>query len=523
MNNSLDSAYLKAFEITRRLSTESILPISLPDPSFLSNLSAPPLELLNSISILHPESIGLVVLDPPRASTRNAANFVVANTDGSLGTKDFVSDDPDYRYHFTINLIASLRLASRVLDSNGILIALAQPDNYMLIRNALDQVFGFKSFLGELVYQSRAGGGNDKTYIALEHETILAYGKNQNVSGIRMAKNDQDLSRYKEEDEEGRYFWDTFRRKQGRSYYPITCPDGSILEFDEHGNPISWLRSEKRFLTDLSKGEIRFEKQTSGTWSVFFKQRDPGIKVVRSLILNKQELSDVGEFHGQTIEGKGADFLSTVATSELKAFTGLKPEYGKPSGFYSFVLEAFHRPGLPILCPYPDFAAAAIGLAKREVVNQSSGLIINNDESFSELIDWRLGQISTTNYSGTHDMQKLEGIPMNQLLNENNSVQLCLSLIEKQSGIDASWEAIKVGNNVTYLLIGETQLHILITEIPEDQATFQEKMNTKLVDLKKTRKLKVTCWTFPSERKLSFLNSIFPGVEIFEIPGIFIK
>ena len=99
MNNSLDSAYLKAFEITRRLSTESILPISLPDPSFLSNLSAPPLELLNSISILHPESIGLVVLDPPRASTRNAANFVVANTDGSLGTKDFVSDDPDYRYH----------------------------------------------------------------------------------------------------------------------------------------------------------------------------------------------------------------------------------------------------------------------------------------------------------------------------------------------------------------------------------------------------------------------------------------
>ena len=64
---------------------------------------------------------------------------------------------------------------------------------------------------------------------------------------------DEYVSRYKEEDEVGRYFWDTFKRKSGKQYYPITCPDGTVLQYEENGEPISWLRSEPRFLSDLKE------------------------------------------------------------------------------------------------------------------------------------------------------------------------------------------------------------------------------------------------------------------------------
>ncbi len=58
------------------------------------------------------------------------------------------------------------------------------------------------------------------------------------------------LKRYKEVDSIGHYYWDTFKRKSGKQYYPIECPDGTVLEKDEYGNPISWLRSEERFYDD---------------------------------------------------------------------------------------------------------------------------------------------------------------------------------------------------------------------------------------------------------------------------------
>src|SRR5699024_1244290 len=101
------------------------------------------------------------------------------------------------------------------------------------------------------------------------------------------------LKRYNEEDEIGRYYWDTFRRKSGKQYYPIECPDGTVLEFDENNNPISWLRSEKRLHDDLKKGEIKFEKRETG-WSVMFKQRLPKGKKPRSLFKDGKILSEYG-------------------------------------------------------------------------------------------------------------------------------------------------------------------------------------------------------------------------------------
>ena len=86
---------------------------------------------------------------------------------------------------------------------------------------------------------------------------------------------------------------DTLRTKAGKQYYPITCPDGTVLEYDEDGNAISWLRSKARFDSDIAAGEIRIIK-IGEKWSVQFKQRIPLGKTPRSIFTTETVIDDRG-------------------------------------------------------------------------------------------------------------------------------------------------------------------------------------------------------------------------------------
>lgn len=157
-----------------------------------------------------------------------------------------------------------------------------------------DEIFGASNFVAQLIWQNKKGGGNDSKHIAIEHEYILVYARNIDMlSEFYEAYSEDYIKRYKEKDDEGRYFWDTFKRKSGKQYYPITCPDGTILEFDDDGNPISWLRSKARFDSDIKKGDIRIV-DNNGKWSVQFKQRMPKGKTPRSIFTTDTVISDKG-------------------------------------------------------------------------------------------------------------------------------------------------------------------------------------------------------------------------------------
>ena len=99
------------------------------------------------------------------------------------------------------------------------------------------------------------------------------------------------FKRYSESDEDGFYFWDTFMRASGKQYYPITCPDGTVLQYDKNGNALSWLRSEARFYDDLSKGKVRIIK-VNDEWTVHFKQYASAGKKPRSILQKIANNSD---------------------------------------------------------------------------------------------------------------------------------------------------------------------------------------------------------------------------------------
>ena len=208
----------------------------------------------------------------------------------------FKNTDTNGRFHsdWCSMIYSRLHLAKNLLKDGGVIFISIDDSEVRNLKNICDEVFGASNFVAQLIWQNKKGGGNDSKHIAIEHEYILTYARNIALLGeFYESYSEEYIKRYKEKDEIGRYFWDTFKRKAGKQYYPITCPDGTVLEYDEDGNAISWLRSKTRFDADIAAGEIRIVK-LGEKWSVQFKQRMPLGKTPRSIFTTETVISEQG-------------------------------------------------------------------------------------------------------------------------------------------------------------------------------------------------------------------------------------
>jgi adenine-specific DNA-methyltransferase len=145
--------------------------------------------------------------------------------------------------------------------------------------------------LSTLPRRTKSGGGSAANHFAVEHDYVAAWAINKDAAGKIFVPHDEKyLARYKEEDKDGKYFWDTMERSStATTPYKIEAPDGTMLEG-------RWFRSEKRFLADKEKGEVRIIKTASGDWSVQFKQRLAPGKKLRSMLDDKHFRSNQTDF-----------------------------------------------------------------------------------------------------------------------------------------------------------------------------------------------------------------------------------
>lgn len=265
------------------------------------------LEVLKLLQETYLGKIKMIYIDPPY----NTGNDFVYEDDFAQSTDEYLENsgqfddegnrlvknlDSNGRFHTDwLNMIyPRLKLAKDLLTDNGIIFISIDDSEVRNLKNVCDDVFGAGNFIAQLIWQNKKGGGNDSKFIAIEHEYILTYTRNINsLENFYETYSEDYLKRYKEKDEHGRFFWDTFKRKSGKQYYPITCPDGTLLEYDDDGNPISWLRSRARFDADIKSGEVRIIN-TNGKWSVQFKQRMPVGKTPRSIFTTDTVISDKG-------------------------------------------------------------------------------------------------------------------------------------------------------------------------------------------------------------------------------------
>lgn len=262
------------------------------------------LEVLKLLQKSYAGKVKMIYIDPPYNTGKefvypdNYQNGIEHYLKLTGQTDSFKANaETGGRYHTDwLNMMyPRLMLARELLSDDGVIfISIADHEVCNLLSICRD-IFGESNFIAQLIWQNKKGGGNDSKYIAIEHEYIIIFAKNKHeLNNFYEKYSDEYLKRYNEKDVKGSYFWDTFKRKSGKQYYPIDCPDGTRLEHDEHGNPISWLRTENRFKQDLQEGEIRFVKNTRNEWSVQFKQRQPLGKKPRSIFTTESVLSDLG-------------------------------------------------------------------------------------------------------------------------------------------------------------------------------------------------------------------------------------
>lgn len=265
------------------------------------------LEVLKLLQESYLHKIKMIYIDPPyntgkdfiyKDDFKSSADVYLAASGqvDSEGNRLVQNTESNGKFHsdWLTMMYSRLKVSKNLLRDDGIVFISIDESEHPRLRLLCDEIFGIKNHIADLVWQNKKGGGNDSRHVAVEHEYILVYAKNKEmVDELYEMYSDDYLKRYKEEDSEGKFYWDTFKRKSGKQYYPITCPDGTVLELDENGNPISWLRSEKRFKEDLAKGEIRIIK-VGENWSVQFKQRLPKGKTPRSIYKSGAMLDENG-------------------------------------------------------------------------------------------------------------------------------------------------------------------------------------------------------------------------------------
>ncbi|WP_187938382.1 site-specific DNA-methyltransferase [Helicobacter pylori] len=260
------------------------------------------LDALKLLKSAYSEKIKMIYIDPPY-NTGNE-NFIYdddfsQSNEETLKTLDYSKEKLDY----IKNLFGSkchsgwlsfmyprLLLARDLLKQDGVIFISIDDNECAQLKLLCDEIFGEDNFLGDFIKQSKVGGGSDSKFIVKEHEYCLVYAKNINLTNEMFLKHDDDyLKRYKEIDDKGRFFWDTFSRRglTNPIIYEIKAPDGTLIKD-------GWIRSEETFKKNYQDGEVRIIK-IKDKWSVQFKQY---------LNLNGKKPRSMTTDFGGSIEGK---------------------------------------------------------------------------------------------------------------------------------------------------------------------------------------------------------------------------
>lgn len=250
------------------------------------------LEALKYLQQTHSQKVKCIYIDPPY------------NTGKKREYKDDFGDITGCKHSDWLNMMyPRLYLAKDLLRDDGVCFISIDDHEVHNLRKICDEIFGEENFVGEYVKQSKIGGGSDSRHIVKEHEYCICYSKSINNLPEMFIEHDTDyLKRYTEQDENGRYFWDTFARPGLKNpiIYEIIAPDGTKIKK-------GWIRSKERFNKEYEENIIRIIKKANGEWSVQFKQylNEDG-KKPRSMTMD----------FGGTIEGKN-EFVELFSNNRI--------------------------------------------------------------------------------------------------------------------------------------------------------------------------------------------------------------
>ena len=262
------------------------------------------LDVLKLLRETYLGKVKMIYIDPPY----NTGNDFVYNDDFAESADEYLDKSGQFdedgnrlvqntesngRFHTDwLNMIyPRLKVAKDLLSDDGVIFISIDDNEVENLRKVCDEILGEDSFIACYLKQSKVGGGSDSKFIVKEHEYCLVYAKNiENAEEMFMAHDEEYLKRYKEQDEKGKFFWDTFARPGLKNpiNYDIIAPDGTVMNY-------GWIHGKERYEQEVKDGSVRIIPKTGGGWSVQFKQY---------LNINGKKPRSMTMDFGGSIEGK---------------------------------------------------------------------------------------------------------------------------------------------------------------------------------------------------------------------------
>ena len=229
-------------------------------------------EVLKLLQETYLSKIDVIYIDPPYNTGRN----LIYKNDFASSTNDYLENSGQFddegnmlvqnpesngRFHTDwLNMIyMRLKLAKQLLKETGILVLTIDDCEIQTVTMVLNEVFGEENHLGTVIVKNNPQGRSSVTGFQISHEYALFYSKTPNASIGRLPRNEEQLARYKECDDNGPFEWRNFRAQYSsespKMVYPIYVKkDGSDFRIPK----MRWDESTKQYiaLEELQSDEI---------------------------------------------------------------------------------------------------------------------------------------------------------------------------------------------------------------------------------------------------------------------------
>jgi adenine-specific DNA-methyltransferase len=215
-----------------------------------------------------------------------------------------------------------LKLLHKLLADDGVIFVSIDDNEQAKLRIIMDEIFGGKNFLGNIVWKKKTNG-NNMGHIPPVHDFIVAYAKHEDKLDLPGARYSQEYisQNYSNPDNDPRGPWTTSDLSANHEgpYFPITNPETKEVHYPPKGR--YWVFNEAEVKKRIDDGRIIFGK--SGT-----------AKPVQKAFLKDKVLRKKPEtwWDNKGYNSDGMEILSSM-------FGGKVLQHPKPPSLIEFIVD----------------------------------------------------------------------------------------------------------------------------------------------------------------------------------------
>lgn len=196
------------------------------------------LDVLKLLQESYLGKVKMIYIDPPYNTGKNLIyknNFYQSDEDymessgaiDSMANRLVVNTKSNGRFHsdWCSMIYSRLLLARNLLARNGIIVLTIDDNEIENVTSMMNEVFGEENHLGTVIVKNNPQGRSSVTGFQISHEYALFYSCSSEAQLGRLPRNDDQLSRYGEQDSKGQFEWRNFRAQYStespKMVYPI--------------------------------------------------------------------------------------------------------------------------------------------------------------------------------------------------------------------------------------------------------------------------------------------------------------